>query len=271
MKAKKITTILFGLVLGFLIIYTTAAMDKLIQDNAELNLENQDLLKLQKATAAEADALKENQAIMMDDFATLSADFEKTQAELTEAKEKASDLSSQKKKLEQRLTASKKEGARLEQKVTALQQDLKEERDRPRRVTTTAKTPQTKKAAAASQKSTVTAKPSTVSKPKPKAKAAAAVKTISGQATAYTANCKGCTGITASGKTVQQGMVAMASWVPLGTKVRITCPSYPSINGVYTVEDRGGAIKGNKVDIFVPSQSKALDFGRRQITIEILN
>lgn len=269
MKAKRTeaTKILFGLVLGFLVIFTLATLDKQMQDNAELNLENQDLLKLQKATAAEADALKENQAILMDDHATLSSDFEKTQAELAEAKDQLDELSAEKKELEERLTTSKKEGNRLEQEVSALQKELEEERERPRRVTTTTPTPQSTKAALPPQKPKASAKPSTISKPnKP-----AATKTISGQATAYTANCKGCTGITASGQPVQQGMVAMASWVPLGTKVRITCPSYPSINGVYTVADRGGAIKGSKVDVFMTSHSQAVEFGRRQITIEILD
>ncbi|MEK1828869.1 3D domain-containing protein [Priestia megaterium] len=58
--------------------------------------------------------------------------------------------------------------------------------------------------------------------------------------------------------------------IPMGTKVRITCPDYPSINGIYTVEDRGGAISGNRVDIYMTSLDHANDFGKRNITIEIL-
>ena len=36
------------------------------------------------------------------------------------------------------------------------------------------------------------------------------------------------------------------------------------INGhTYTVEDRGGAIKGNKIDIYVDSHQEALKLGRK--------
>ncbi|MES9681696.1 3D domain-containing protein [Gottfriedia acidiceleris] len=106
---------------------------------------------------------------------------------------------------------------------------------------------------------------------KPSTSSSSVSKTINGVGTAYNANCKGCTGTTASGEPVRAGMVAMARWVPLGTKVRITCENYPSINGVYTVSDRGGGITGNEVDIFMDSHSDAIDFGRRNIKIEILN
>lgn len=107
--------------------------------------------------------------------------------------------------------------------------------------------------------------------PTKKAPAEKAESVIHGTASAYTANCKGCTGITASGEKVTEGMVAMDDWVPLGTKVKITCESYPSINGTYTVQDRGGAIHGTRVDVFMPSHQKAIQFGKRQIKIEILN
>ena len=37
-----------------------------------------------------------------------------------------------------------------------------------------------------------------------------------------------------------------------------------NINGhIYTVEDRGGAIKGNKIDIYVNSHSEALKLGKQ--------
>ena len=69
-------------------------------------------------------------------------------------------------------------------------------------------------------------------------------------------------GITASGKTAAQGMVAMSSYYPFGTQVMI--------NGImYTVEDRGGAdIENNicRVDIFVPDHNEALRLGRYTTT-----
>lgn len=84
------------------------------------------------------------------------------------------------------------------------------------------------------------------------------------EATAYTATCKGCSGITAMGIDVRNsttyqgyGIIAVDTRViPLGTKV--------SINGrKYIAGDTGGAIKGNKIDVLVGSVNEALQFGRK--------
>ena len=40
--------------------------------------------------------------------------------------------------------------------------------------------------------------------------------------------------------------------------------------GTYIVQDRGGAIKGNKIDIFFNTHQEALNFGRRTVYIKIL-
>ena len=86
--------------------------------------------------------------------------------------------------------------------------------------------------------------------------------------TAYCA-CSKCSGkwangITACGKTAQAGRtIATDSKFAFGTKLKI--------NGhVYTVEDRGGAIKGNKIDIFMNSHSEALAWGVRYLPVEIV-
>ena len=73
--------------------------------------------------------------------------------------------------------------------------------------------------------------------------------------TAYCPCSKCCgksTGVTASGTRATAGRtVAASSKFAFGTKL--------NINGhIYTVEDRGGAISGNKIDIFVNSHSEAL-------------
>ena len=72
-------------------------------------------------------------------------------------------------------------------------------------------------------------------------------------------------GITASGKRVAEGMVAMSSHYPFGTQIMI--------NGVmYTVEDRGGSGIENdisRVDIFVPDHNYALRLGRFETTAYI--
>ena len=75
-------------------------------------------------------------------------------------------------------------------------------------------------------------------------------------------SCTICTwgsGITASGKPVADGMIA-ADWkvLPRGTKVYLKSGD-TMIEKV--VEDTGGAIQGNRIDIYVPSHSEALARG----------
>ena len=76
------------------------------------------------------------------------------------------------------------------------------------------------------------------------------------------AKCCGKTdGITASGTHVTAGRtIAAPKEIPFGTKI--------SINGhVYTVEDRGGAIKGNRIDIYFETHEEALKFGVQNVEI----
>ena len=89
-------------------------------------------------------------------------------------------------------------------------------------------------------------------------------------ATAYTASCAGCSGITATGINLKAnpGLKVIAvdpNVIPLGSKVWVEGYGY-AVAG-----DTGGAIKGNKIDLFVPNQSDALAFGRKQVKIKVLN
>lgn len=71
--------------------------------------------------------------------------------------------------------------------------------------------------------------------------------------------------VTASGTTPTEGRtIAMGRAYPFGTKVKI-------LGHIYTVEDRGGAIGNKSVDLFMNSQSKAIQFGRKYIPVEILD
>ncbi|MHB8139792.1 MAG: 3D domain-containing protein [Vulcanimicrobiaceae bacterium] len=81
-------------------------------------------------------------------------------------------------------------------------------------------------------------------------------------ATAYTANCTGCSGITALGYHAGHGIVAVDPRViPLGTRLYI--PGY----GVAIAGDTGGAIIGNRIDLGFNSLQAAIDFGRRTVTV----
>ncbi|WP_250673915.1 SH3 domain-containing protein [Paraclostridium ghonii] len=72
--------------------------------------------------------------------------------------------------------------------------------------------------------------------------------------------------ITATGTTPRWGTIAVdPSVIPYGTKVYI-----PKFDMVFTAEDCGGAIKGNKIDIFMNSESDCTNFGRQNLEIQIL-
>lgn len=72
--------------------------------------------------------------------------------------------------------------------------------------------------------------------------------------------------ITASGSMVRDGIIA-ANFLKFGTKVKI-----PRLYGdkIFVVEDRMASWNSNKVDIWMPSQSAALQFGVKRAEIVIL-
>ena len=81
-------------------------------------------------------------------------------------------------------------------------------------------------------------------------------------ATAYTAGCDGCSGITAIGRPAGHGIVAVDPRViPLGTRLYI--PGY----GFALAGDTGGAIRGNRIDLGFNSLRDAIEFGRREVTV----
>jgi 3D (Asp-Asp-Asp) domain-containing protein len=90
-----------------------------------------------------------------------------------------------------------------------------------------------------------------------------------GNFSAYTAAADECgksDGITASGVKVRENRtLACPPAYPFGTKVKVA--GY----GTYVCEDRGGAIKGNKFDIYMETKSQAFAFGRRNLEAEVVD
>ncbi len=79
-------------------------------------------------------------------------------------------------------------------------------------------------------------------------------------------------GITASGMRAQRGVVAVDPRViPLGTRLYIETPDGSYIYGNAVAGDTGGAIKGNKIDLFMNSYSECMAFGRRTVNVYILD
>ncbi|GAF14294.1 cell wall-binding protein [Bacillus sp. JCM 19046] len=94
--------------------------------------------------------------------------------------------------------------------------------------------------------------------------------TIQMSATAYSAECNGCSGITATGINLlddrNKKVVAVdPSIIPLGTRVHVE--GY----GEAIAGDTGGAIKGNKIDLHVPTRDAAMQYGRKNVTVTILD
>ena len=89
-------------------------------------------------------------------------------------------------------------------------------------------------------------------------------------ATAYTAYCNGCSGVTKTGINLRSNpdlkVIAVdPSIIPLGSKVWVEGYGY-AIAG-----DTGGAIKGMKIDLHVPTKNAAYKFGRRQVKIKVID
>lgn len=79
---------------------------------------------------------------------------------------------------------------------------------------------------------------------------------------------------TATGTRVKQGRTIAVDpkRIKLGSKVDIIFPEpYSHLNGVYIAEDTGGAIKGNKVDIYLNNYQECLRFGRRDIKLKVIS
>lgn len=99
---------------------------------------------------------------------------------------------------------------------------------------------------------------------------APAGQTITVSATAYTANCAGCSGITATGINLNKDRDAKViavdpAVIPLGSEV------YVEGYGRAIAGDTGGAINGHKIDLHVPTKSDAFSWGVRQVQVTILD
>ena len=95
-------------------------------------------------------------------------------------------------------------------------------------------------------------------------------KEITVDATAYTAECEGCSGITKTGVDLKNNpdkkVIAVdPSVIPLGSEV------YVEGYGYATAEDIGGGIKGNEIDVFIPVHGDALEWGRKQVKVTIID
>ena len=88
-------------------------------------------------------------------------------------------------------------------------------------------------------------------------------------ASPYVATAYSLRGRTASGRMVSRGLIAAdPSVLPLGSRVRLDHPGY---SGEYLVADTGGAIRGRRIDIWIPTTREAMRFGRRTVKLTVLS
>src|SRR5690625_5021823 len=93
------------------------------------------------------------------------------------------------------------------------------------------------------------------------------------EATAYTAYCDGCIGVTYNGTDVRNTIYHPSghriiatdpSVIPLGSIVEIE-----GFNELFVADDIGGKIKGYKIDILMKTTDEAYQWGRRVVEIRI--
>lgn len=96
------------------------------------------------------------------------------------------------------------------------------------------------------------------------APAAQSGQSITVEATSYSLGGRSATGIDFSSNPNAKVIAVDPSVIPLGARVMI--PGY----GVFIAGDTGGAIKGNRIDVHFASRDQALSFGRRTMTITVL-
>jgi 3D (Asp-Asp-Asp) domain-containing protein len=74
-----------------------------------------------------------------------------------------------------------------------------------------------------------------------------------------------------TGVRVRDGMAAGdPSVLPLGSVVRVSHPDGRLI-GIFVIMDTGGAVRGNKIDLWFDSCREALDWGIRRVVAEVLD
>jgi 3D (Asp-Asp-Asp) domain-containing protein len=95
--------------------------------------------------------------------------------------------------------------------------------------------------------------------------------TMQVRATGYNHNDEGCDMITYTGTTVRLGTVAVDPRViPYGTRMFIVSNDGEYVYGISVAEDCGGAIKGDRMDLYFPTTRECFQFGKRNCTVYFL-
>lgn len=260
--------------------------EKLDRNLAEMNTINEGLVKMNATLQDELwitkDALEELSAEVSDHKEANEAQTQK----LNDLNKKISETDVEKEKLREEVQKLKSDNSSLQKQI----EDLRSENQTlQNKVSAKAKTEAATVAVAKKKEPKVTIATSVESKPVPVSNTVTATKkeestktpvpsrsstetngkSMYMSSTAYTAFCAGCSGITRTGIDLRSNphlkVIAVdPSVIPLGTKVHVE--GY----GNAIAGDTGGAIKGNKIDVFLPEHSAAIAWGRKQVKVTIL-
>lgn len=232
--------------------------------------EAEELEALKEEQAAEIAELKEQSQLAQEQKEELNKEVASLQQTMDENKALLDQLDKERATEETRLAEEErlaKEKAEAEKAVAEAEKVNNEKVVATQTVSTEKTAPSTTKVAVKEENPVSNKK--TEEKPEPaKTENSSSSKTIVVSATGYSTQQAGLSTHTATGIDLRVNSRVIAvdpSVIPLGSKVEI--PGY----GVFIAGDTGGAIKGNKIDIHFSTVQQALSWGRRTITIKILD
>lgn len=224
------------------------------------------LAELEAKLASDKEAIQTKTAQAEAETELVNQELASLQTVLAENREELMDIVSSKdkeiKRLEEVARAEKEAAEKAAAEQAAAEQAAVAEAERAAAAQASAETP-APAAQPAVQTAQVAAPAQTAAPAKP-----ASGRTVTVSATAYSRNQAGLSNTTATGIDLRQNPMVIAvdpSVIPLGSLVEV--PGY----GIAIAGDTGSAIKGNRIDLHMEDLSAAIAFGRRQLTVTILN
>lgn len=230
--------------------------------------EAEELEALKEEQAAEIAELKEQSQLAQEQKEELNKEVASLQQTMDENKALLDQLDKERATEETRLAEEERLAKEKAEAEKAEAEKVNNEKVVATQTVSTEKTAPSTTKVAVKEENPVSNK-KTEEKPEPaKTENSSSSKTIVVSATGYSTQQAGLSTHTATGIDLRVNSRVIAvdpSVIPLGSKVEI--PGY----GVFIAGDTGGAIKGNKIDIHFSTVQQALNWGRRTITIKILD
>lgn len=207
---------------------------------------------------------------LLDQVTYLTDDLSSANEEINEQNNEIADLTNELEALSSDLHQAKIENDELNKGLDQSIQDLQAASEEKRQLSGSVAYLKDKTKTLESQVKTLKAKKNKPVSPQRASSAPKEGKVIQVKATAYTAYCKGCIGITKTGVDLRsnpnQKVIAVdPAVIPLGSKV------YVDGYGYATAADIGGGINGHEVDLYMQHVSDANQWGVRMVDVRILN